>query len=543
MHDAKLGTIVLAGLVGVGACSLAGLDDYASGQGGNGAQGSGGDTSSGSTTSGHTTGTHSTGGTSTGSTSTTTMDCGDLTRCGEVCTDPSSDAKNCGDCGVACPDDYACISGVCGNVPVDVSTSLTTCVVLLGGEVWCWGRNLWGEVGINPSTTSTTCPFYSDKCQTTPARVSGIGEAVQVAVGGEATCARTKVGEVWCWGSNAKGLLGHNPIDDPLCSKAGGPNSGTSGRCNSTPQKVALPQNVVADDLVMGSVVACVHTTTRDVYCWGSNGNGEIQTPASGSIIWQPTKNSNVNGDAEQVVVSTDRDAEYGTLCYREKGNDNVQCWGQSVGRTLFVTANSTGCKNSYCNPNAKRIYDVFQQPGNPVLADSIGLGWRVGCAIRSGVLHCWGDDTYGQSGVSGGGLGGDHFDPMAVPGISGAVAVSNRFATTLILDDTRSVWALGWAGEGQIGDGSFGEALCPNGNGQLCVSAAKKLSGLPPIAKVVAGTNNSAAITDDHRLFMWGSNYTAALGHAPGASGDTSCAEQPMQVCNPVPAVVTGLP
>ncbi len=37
-------------------------------------------------------------------------------ECGEICTDPSADAQNCGGCGVVCGDGQTCVAGVCSSV-------------------------------------------------------------------------------------------------------------------------------------------------------------------------------------------------------------------------------------------------------------------------------------------------------------------------------------------------------------------------------------------------------------------------------------------
>jgi hypothetical protein len=527
--------LALAGMLATaGACSLAGLDDYAKGTGGGKVT-----STTGSGANGGSTGSTASGGTGT----TTTSDAGpDASPCDDV--DLMSDALNCGACGHACPDEYACISGVCGNAVVDVSTFLHTCAVLRGGEVWCWGRDVWGEVGITPSMVDSTCPFNNNKCQSVPAKIDGISDAVEVSAGAEATCARTKGGDVYCWGSNAKGLLGHPTDTDPLCQKAGGPNNGQNGHCLPVPTKVSLPPGVQAAQIAMGSAVACIRTTTKDVYCWGSNKNGELRAPPGG-IYETPIKNANVNGDAEDLAVSVDDKGDYGTVCVRQSGTDNVRCWGQSVGRTLFYTANVQGCSQAYCNPSAKTVEAVIGLGSSPpVLADAIQVGWRVGCALRQGALTCWGDNNYGQSGLPQG-MGSGHFDAKLVPGIMGEVAqVSNRCLTTLFLDTQGSVFGLGWTGEGQINNGSLQDAdNCPGGNGQRCLNQVTPIAGLTGIAKVVSGPNSSAAITTDGKLFMWGSNYTASLGHAPGTGMDTTCPESQNLLCNPVPQVVSGLP
>ena len=60
------------------------------------------------------------------------------------------------------------------------------------GGVMCWGQNPGGQVG--NGTTGTQ--------QLTPVAVSNLTDAVQLAVGIAASCARRQTGEVVCWGAN-----------------------------------------------------------------------------------------------------------------------------------------------------------------------------------------------------------------------------------------------------------------------------------------------------------------------------------------------------
>ena len=66
-----------------------------------------------------------------------------------ACGNTVSDPKNCGACGRACGAGFACAAGRCANEVIEVSRS---CAVLRGGELWCWGDNTFGQVGIAPSS-------------------------------------------------------------------------------------------------------------------------------------------------------------------------------------------------------------------------------------------------------------------------------------------------------------------------------------------------------------------------------------------------------
>lgn len=73
-----------------------------------------------------------------------------------------------------------------------------TCAIRDGGQVLCWGKNDLGQLGNGTTTPSNV-----------PVEVPGLDDAVQVSVGlGEHACALRRSGELVCWGRNDFGQLG-----------------------------------------------------------------------------------------------------------------------------------------------------------------------------------------------------------------------------------------------------------------------------------------------------------------------------------------------
>ena len=77
------------------------------------------------------------------------------------------------------------------------------CAATSAGDVWCWGENMHGQIG-----TGAVSPF-----EQVPVRVAGLPPAVQVSVGASHSCARTRAGEIWCWGDNGVGQLGDGAFE------------------------------------------------------------------------------------------------------------------------------------------------------------------------------------------------------------------------------------------------------------------------------------------------------------------------------------------
>lgn len=74
-----------------------------------------------------------------------------------------------------------------------------TCALDVNGNAWCWGNNSNGKGGIGSGTPSPI---------PTPMQVTGGRTFVEIGGGLEVTCGKTGVGEVYCWGRNNFGQVG-----------------------------------------------------------------------------------------------------------------------------------------------------------------------------------------------------------------------------------------------------------------------------------------------------------------------------------------------
>ncbi len=100
-----------------------------------------------------------------------------------------------------------------------------TCALLVDGSVYCWGRNDRGQLG-NPDLTSTSTPTLVPAFAPTDAGAGLSG--VELALGDSHTCAVTSGNYAHCWGDNSAGELGVGPSTttsstDPLTVNRGTP--------------------------------------------------------------------------------------------------------------------------------------------------------------------------------------------------------------------------------------------------------------------------------------------------------------------------------
>jgi len=362
----------------------------------------------------------------------------EATYCSSGCVDTRSNVEHCGECDNRC----WCQSGRCA-LPVQLSVSGEhSCALMADGRVYCWGNNLSGQLG-NGSTNP----------QFMPTAVSGVVDAVSVAVGTVHSCVVQESGHVLCWGGNGRGQLGN-------------------GTTTSSP--VPTPVHGVSDgvEIAAGPLQTCVRRRDGSVMCWGHNAYGEL---GDGTTMQRlvPTPVSGVRGAAEVSVGGA-----YG--CARLLGG-SVVCWGSDSHGQLGdggEIVDRTSVRS--CGPGLQGFCQVGPCTGISVegscgsgpysccadgrlvpvevsgLADAVEVtaGVRHSCARRgTGEIVCWGDNEYGQLGNGGTSASSE---PSAVRGIGDAVAVSASFGGhTCALRSGGLVMCWGDNRYGQLGDGT----------------------------------------------------------------------------------------
>jgi alpha-tubulin suppressor-like RCC1 family protein len=130
-----------------------------------------------------------------------------------------------------------------------------TCALLANGTVQCWGANGSGQLG-----DAGVSGFQSKL----PVQVSGINNAVSIAVGEFHTCALLANGLPFCWGFNSSGQLGN-------------------GTLNSQPVPIiAGLENTVA--IAGGNNHTCGLRADGTAWCWGNNLLGQL---GNGGVVSQ----------------------------------------------------------------------------------------------------------------------------------------------------------------------------------------------------------------------------------------------------------------
>jgi len=125
-----------------------------------------------------------------------------------------------------------------------------SCGLTVGGAAWCWGYNGNGQIGDN-STIARSVPTAVQQ---------GAVTFNSIAAGFSHTCGLTSAGAAWCWGNNGSGQLGDTTITERHIPTA------VAGGLSWS----AIVSSETADH------TCAVKLSSQLIYCWGSNGNGQL---------------------------------------------------------------------------------------------------------------------------------------------------------------------------------------------------------------------------------------------------------------------------
>jgi alpha-tubulin suppressor-like RCC1 family protein len=177
-----------------------------------------------------------------------------------------------------------CGTGPCSPTPVQVldttgaapltgATAISvglysSCAVLGGGAVACWGDNSEGELGDATATGPQTCSGQA--CSTIPVAVTGLpAPATQISVGVYFACALLSDGTVDCWGDNAYGSLGIG--SQPAADKCN-----LNSQCSTKPVAVKGLTGVTSLSPSGSALNTCARLAGGAVDCWGDNYFGRL---------------------------------------------------------------------------------------------------------------------------------------------------------------------------------------------------------------------------------------------------------------------------
>lgn len=331
--------------------------------------------------------------------------------------------------------------------------ALSTCALIDGGTVRCWGGNTIGQLGIGKKVDEYLESYV-------PVDVAGL----------------TGVKKLWNEASASWGGGHSDGYHDTLYAqmadgamKAWGNNNLMYG--NGDYEISAAP----VDDAGLAGITdisayashACAVWPDKAAKCWGTNAFGVagIGTDASEAKTPTPVKDFT---DAAAVGCGQNH-------CCGLKGDGTVSCWGYSTRGQL----GNGGSDKSNVPVAVTGLADATQ----------LGISTDTSCALKKdGSVVCWGNG-FGK-------------EPKAVDGATGITALDAQGFTCGIKTD-KTVVCWGDNNFGQLGDGTTDERS----------SKAAAVKGLAGAAQITVGIHHACALLEDGDVKCWGKNGRGQVG------------------------------
>lgn len=309
---------------------------------------------------------------------------------------------------------------------------LHTCALTSDGTAWCWGSNEYGQLGAAQDETTCNHPDLRDRrvaCAIRPRAVAGDVKFRAIRAGGTHTCALALDDRVFCWGDNLYGQLGDPSLREsfapvPVVSTArfidvaaGGQHScavrtdgvahcwgandigqiGVAGTGAGASVPVPVQTLVRFASVSAGPRRSCARTAEGLAYCWGATwverSLGGVEMVRSQS---QPFRVQQLP-PIQAIAVGMN------TTCALDR-DGGPRCW----------EANPTGSIGDGTTKGS-----TSPQPVETELAFvDVSSGRAHTCGVAAGgMAWCWGEASSGQLGVS----------PALLEGRCGASALTCR--------------------------------------------------------------------------------------------------------------------
>ncbi|KAI8526045.1 hypothetical protein RHMOL_Rhmol13G0278100 [Rhododendron molle] len=363
------------------------------------------------------------------------------------------------------------------------------------GDVFIWGEGIGdGVLGGGPHRAGSCFGVKMDSLLPKALESAVVLDVQNIACGGRHAVLVTKRGEIFSWGEESRGRLGHGVDSDVL-----------------HPKLIDALGSTNIELVACGEYHTCAVTFSGDLYTWG---DGQLGLLGHGNAVshWAPKR---VNGPLEGIHVSSLSCGPWHTAVVTSSGQ-------------LFTFGDGTfGVLGHGDRESVSKPREVDSLKGLRTVRAACGV-WHTAAVVEvmvgnssssncsSGKLFTWGDGDKGR-------LGHSDKEAKLVPTCVAALVEPNfcqvacGHSLTVALTTSGHVYTMGSPVYGQLGKLQADGKLPTRVEGNLLKSF---------VEEIACGAYHVAVLTSRTEVFTWGKGANGRLGH-----GDTDDRNSPTLV------------
>ena len=365
------------------------------------------------------------------------------------------------------------------------------------GDVFIWGEGIGdGILGGGVLRVGSSSSVKMDSFVPKPLESAVLLDVQNIACGGRHASLVTKQGEIFSWGEESGGRLGHG-VDSDV----------------SHPKLIDALKNLNIELIACGEYHSCAVTLSGDLYTWGGGSyNFGLLGHGNDMSHWVPKR---LIGPSEGIHVSSISCGPWHTAIVTSAGqlltfgDGTFGALGHGDRRSVPIPREVESLKGLRTVRAACGVWHTAA-----VVEVMVGSSSSSNCS--SGKLFTWGDGDKGR-------LGHGDKEARLVPTCVAAIVEPNfcqvacGHSLTVALTTTGHVYTMGSPVYGQLGD--------PQADGKLPIRIEGKLVK-NFVEEIDCGAYHVAVLTSRTEVYTWGKGANGRLGH-----GDTDDRNTPSLV------------
>ena len=361
-----------------------------------------------------------------------------------------------------------------GKIKATYDNGWSYYVINSKGEVYAWGSNSCGELGIG-----------NTEDQDTPVKIEGLTNVEEIYTVDNSSYAKTAKGETYAWGNNEYGELGIGNTEN-----------------QDTPVKIENLKDI--EEIYVYEHSAYAKTTKGEVYVWGDNELGQLGI-------------GNVEKQIIPIKIEEIKNAEkiYGVLywiCIKDKNGEVFEI-GEQGWEKIGIDVEeiyATVAYDYFIKTTSGEIYEPSEDGWSKIeeLKDIKKMyfdGTSIFAVTLSGEVYAWGDNEDGKLGI---GNTEDQNTPVKIEGLINVKEILTYDEGIFAITTNGELYGWGNNKYGQLGIGNNEAQYAP-----VRINGVSEVENIYIVPSWRGNYREIYAKTKDGKLYVWGNNNYGQLG------------------------------